>query len=342
MHYKNLPYIQTVNGAKKTYYYFRKDHNLPGIRLPNPNTSTRDTCLQAYYTAKNIKPSDLKGKFTMLYTVLEEFLEDAVAHVCQSSKVNYTAHANRIKQHFPDMPLGEISRLHVIDYLKQIENKNTSKNNQSFFKRFWKWAIYHHYIQEDIFADLRRAPSSENELAAIRKGRWTETMIKTFRKQWPTNTYERTAMEVLLNTGCRVSDAIHLTKANLDGDVLKYVAQKNKIQVSVKLKSKFFAHIQHVVTDNEPFLRHPKTHEEFTSYQSFYSFFKNATKTANVDGGIHGLRKAFATRLVESGVNQFGLIAACGWTNPYTAQIYVKEFERRKAGLEATASMKFE
>jgi integrase len=64
--------------------------------------------------------------------------------------------------------------------------------------------------------------------------------------------------------------------------------------------------------------------------ESFGNWFREACKAAGVPGAAHGLRKAAATRLADSGATEAELEAIFGWRGGRMASLYTRNADRIK------------
>ncbi|RWB75282.1 MAG: hypothetical protein EOQ50_13365 [Mesorhizobium sp.] len=73
---------------------------------------------------------------------------------------------------------------------------------------------------------------------------WTEEDISAYRKKWKMGTPERLAMEVLLHTGLRRSDAVRIGWKHVAGGRIEITAQKTGAELSIPIRAELIGYIR--------------------------------------------------------------------------------------------------
>lgn len=174
-------------------------------------------------------------------------------------------------------------------------------------------------------------PVSRSEVVRHKKTgfhEWTEEEIAQYRAFWPLGTKPRLAMELVLWTGKRRSDAHRA--ATPKGGRVAFTAKKTGKGQDLPVAPQLQAAIDAMpavglttllVTDyGKPF-----------SVNGFGNWFKDKCERAGLPQcTLHGLRKALARRGAERGVSQQGLKALGQWSGDREVAVYVAGANQRK------------
>ena len=140
---------------------------------------------------------------------------------------------------------------------------------------------------------------------------WTEVEIATFEYRWPIGTRERLALALLLYTGQRRGDVIHMGRQHIANGPIQLVQHKTKAQLSIPIHPELQRVMDGTPSDHLTFLC-TSNGKPFTA-PGFGNWFREAYDTANVRGcSAHGLRKAAARRLAEAGCSPHQIASITG------------------------------
>lgn len=167
---------------------------------------------------------------------------------------------------------------------------------------------------------------------------WTDQEIQQFRNRWPIGSRERLAMELLLDTALRESDAVLVGRQHRKGDELHLHHGKNEsltvLEIGPDLAKAMAAYdsgnMTYVATEyGRPFT--PK---------GFYNWFKRACVKANLGHcSPHGLRKARSRILAEAGATTLEGRAVTGHKTDKMFEHYAKSANQRKLAKNANAKV---
>ena len=154
---------------------------------------------------------------------------------------------------------------------------------------------------------------------------------------------DKAILETLYATGMRVSEVVHLQKANVNLDIgfLRCVGKGNKERV-IPLGKKAAASISRYLQVSRPHFLKTKASEflfvsrlgKKLSRQSMWKMIKRYARAARIKKPIkpHILRHSFATHLLERGADLRSVQEMLGHSNISTTQIYTHiNKERLKA-----------
>ena len=162
---------------------------------------------------------------------------------------------------------------------------------------------------------------------------WTPAEVDIYRGHHKIGTKARLALELMLNVGARISDASRIGRQHETDGWLNFVAWKNRNRKSRKI-------IQCPITPElaEALAASPTGDMTYLVNDLGRPFTINGLGNKMRDwcdaAGLHqctahGLRKAAAVILAESGVTAPELCALFGWSKLETAEIYIRQARQR-------------
>jgi integrase len=150
---------------------------------------------------------------------------------------------------------------------------------------------------------------------------WTEEEIAQFRAYWPMGTKPRLAMELVLWTGKRRSDA-HCA-APPKGGRMAFTAKKTGKKQDLPVAPQLQAAIDAMPAVGISTLLVTEYGTPFT-VGGFGNWFKDKCEKAGLPQcSLHGLRKALARRAAERSVSQQGIKALGQWSGDREVAVYV-------------------
>lgn len=340
MLYNSLPHVERNKVGKYTYYYYRPAGKRQRIRLKDPVRNSEEDCMHSYLQAKqtirDFPKSGKTPKSVRLSKAFKAFLKAKSPTLSETTLKRYQAFARRICAHFNDCFVAQVTEPAFDAFILAVKGPQSANKLLSFAHQAWQWFKSHHLIYENPISNV-----SPREIRQGNHKRWTEREVKRFKDHWRPQTWERQVLDILLYTGARISDAMDLDKSNIfrddsNQDCLEYVSKKTQTRITMHLNERLKAEIGYVIKENRPFVYNPRTGKKFKSYKTFYRRWKKACLTAGVNKTTHGLRKTVATRLANSGKSANEIMAMLGWKNLKTAEIYVKEADRRRLGISTS------
>jgi integrase len=189
----------------------------------------------------------------------------------------------------------------------------------------FEWAVDAGYAKSNPVKDVKRPKVKSSGFQP-----WTEEDVIAFYQKHRAGTQERLAVEIMLFTGLRRSDAYRLGPQHIKNDVIEIRAEKNGEELFIPLHPILAATLQSVKTGHMAYLVTPKQGRPFKSAASFGNWFGGACADANVTGRAHGIRKQVAQKLAESGGSNAELKALFGWNSDAMAALYTKGADKRK------------
>ncbi|MDI6029110.1 tyrosine-type recombinase/integrase [Corticibacterium sp. UT-5YL-CI-8] len=157
---------------------------------------------------------------------------------------------------------------------------------------------------------------------------WTIEEVERYQARHPVGTQARLAMDILLYTGLRRSDAIRLGRQHLKNGVINIKAGKNGAEITIPLLPPLAKSIEATATGDLVYLINSRGQP--WKNISFGYWFADRCDEAEVPGRAHGLRKAGATIAANNGATPFELTAMFGWSSVKMAEVYTKKTDRTR------------
>jgi integrase len=335
--------FRTRHGA--IIYYFRVGKG-PRVRLPDDPGS--DEFNRAYkealmaHLAGELKSDDGKT----LGWLIDQYRESQqYGELAQETRKQFKYQLNRMKEKAGKAPLHELTSASIVSGRDARRNKPSDANKYlRASKKLFGFAVERGWMRENPAKGVELVPLPNKKVGFLQ---WEEDDLKMFEVRWPVGTRERLAMDLLLYTGVRRSDAVRLGKQHMrrNGEVVirtdKSVNSGNPVEVTITILPPLARSIAATPTGDLTFL--------ITQYgrpwkkESFGNWFKRACTEAGVndDGkAAHGLRKVSATRAAEAGATEAELNAMFGWTEGSgEAAHYIRKANRAKLARSGQAKV---
>ncbi len=166
---------------------------------------------------------------------------------------------------------------------------------------------------------------------------WTSEELQAFRAYWPMGSVPRLALELMISIGARRSDVCqigprHQFKRNGQTWV-RFTAHKGRnlypVEIEARLTKEAVQALEAAGGAGSTFIcTHRRTGYTIESFGNAFSSWCTAAGLPHCSA--HGLRKAAAIALAESGSTAIELCAIFGWTNLRTAQIYIEKANKTR------------
>lgn len=187
------------------------------------------------------------------------------------------------------------------------------------------WAVKNEFVAENPCKKV-----SPLKVKSAGYHTWTTEEVEQYRERHPTGTTERLAVDLLLFTGLRISDAIKAGRQHVKDGVLTIVTGKTGSVVSIPVFPELRRSIDATKTGTLTFLVR-KRGRPFPSSATFSGWFRTACDEAGLPHcTAHGLRKAGATIAANGGATVHELMAMFGWARSSMAEIYTKAADRTR------------
>lgn len=187
------------------------------------------------------------------------------------------------------------------------------------------WAVASEYVDEN---PCRNVGSRKVKSEGFHT--WTMEEVEQYRARHPLGTRQRLAMEFLLFTGLRISDAMRAGRQHVRNGVLTMVTGKTRATVSIPIFPELQRAIDATPSGSLTFLLSERG-RPFASSYAFSPWFRRACDEAGLPHcTAHGLRKAGATIAANNGASVHELMAMFGWARSSMAEVYTRAADRAR------------
>lgn len=336
---RQLPYLQREKSRHgRAKWFFRK---FRGSRIRLPDEYGTPEFMTAYEAA--LKGAPARARVSRHDSGSLAWLVDQWR---QSSDWSGTSRATRkqrenILQHVlgssGDAPFAEISSSDIRAGRERRQNTPAAANNfLKTLRALFRWAKEAGHVESDPAKDV---PFLKTKTKGFTP--WTPDDVALYRKRWPLGTRQRVALEVLLNTGLRRSDAVRVGRQHVKDDTITINTFKSEngqhetVTVYIPVSEQLREALAHGPTGDLAFIvgaqGRPLTKE------SFGNNFRDWCKEAGLAKGksAHGLRKLLASMVADNGGSEMELQALFGWVTNQQSLLYTKSANRKRLALQA-------
>jgi integrase len=220
---------------------------------------------------------------------------------------------------------------------KRSDKPGAADKLVKYLRALFKWAIDKKHATHNPTIGVAKINEGDGWHA------WTPDEVEAYRKHHVIGTKARLALELMLNVGARVSDACQIGRQHESDGWLKFVAWKNRNKKSRKtiecpITSELRAAIDAAETGDLTYLINDLG-KAFTiaGLGNKMRDWCDAAKLPQCSS--HGLRKAAAVIMAENGATAPELCAIFGWSKLETAEIYIREAQKRRMVSNAFARL---
>lgn len=230
--------------------------------------------------------------------------------------------------------ISDITRKAIIEGRdRRADRPAAARHFVDTLRGLFRWAVDAEMIEADPTRDVRVAkPRTDGHHT------WTAEEIERFHTRYPRGTRERVAFDLLLFTGLRRGDAVKAGRQHIKDGVLTLRTEKTGETVRVPVMQPLVETLAAGPTGALAFIAGERG--EPMAKESFGNWFRQACNAAGCPGSAHGLRKALATIMAESGVSVHELESVFAWRGGGMAALYTRTANR--AAMARTAVSKVE
>lgn len=231
-------------------------------------------------------------------------------------------------------PVNRLSTKHIQMLRDRKAGKPGAANNRlKYLSAMLGWAVEAKHISSNVARDAKPVKYATGGFYT-----WTDADVVRFEDRHPIGTKARLALALLLYTGVRRDDVVHLGRQHVKGSNLVFVPRKTRhlrAEASVKpLLPELEQIIAQSPTGDLTFLV-TEYGRPFTA-AGFGAWFRKRCDEAGLENcTAHGLRKAGATRAAERGATDRQLMALFDWTSSSQATTYTRKADKTRLAAEA-------
>lgn len=331
-------YVQMFKDSrddKKWWLYFRRQGQ-PKVTLRGPIFS--DEFWSDYNNAMAGQPVNVgAGASKTIPGTVQELVAKYYAsadfqNLATATQRNYSSVLEPFRIDHGDKPAAGLKREHINAILNKRALTSTAqaKNLGKRLNTLMKFGVDFGLLADNPMIGVKRVKHEETHYEM-----WTDEDIKRYRTKWPEGTPERIALEVLVYTGLRRSDAVKLGPQHRKDGVFTITAQKTGVELNIPVHptlAKALAmhnrkHLVYIVTQ----------HETSRSEKAFTNWIKKAATKAGLppSRSPHGLRRAACRALAEAGCDVWEIMSITGHQNASEVQGYVDDIDKKKLAKNA-------
>lgn len=319
------PYIQKeVTRHGKIVWYFRRGKE-KRVRLPGIFGSKEFN--QAYVAALSGLPIEKKSRAprsTLRWLVNQYYESGRFLNLAAGTQKNQRLVFEKVCSTGADLNFKAISTRDIIAGKVRREGKpNTAVAYVICMKVLFNFARDSGWVDTNPADGIEaRAPKTEGFHT------WTIEEVECFQNYYQLGTQARLAMDIMLYTGLRISDAFSLGPQHIRDGYISVKTQKTKTEVFIPVLPPLAKSIGASKVNGLLFL--PSSSGKAWPDTSASRWFKQRCREAGVPGTAHGLRKAGATFAAENGATPHELAAMYGWTSTKMAEIYTRKADKQR------------
>lgn len=257
--------------------------------------------------------------------------------LAETTKSAYRGVLNRFVEKHGDGPIAGLQPKHINKLIDDMADTPSAASN---FRKRLK-GLMDYAVAAELRTDNPVVVAKKVKLKTTGHRTWTEEDIAAFRKRHKVGTPLRLAMEVLLHTGLRRSDAVrlgwkHLTK---DGFVITTKKSQGHVELCIPVHSDLARHIAECPKDGPAFVA--TMYGRARSEKAFSSWISEAASDAGLPAksSPHGVRKAACRRLAETGCSALEIMSITGHTDIREIERYCREAARKKLAVAAMTKL---
>jgi len=279
--------------------------------------------------AGRIKPGSVSAAIMGYYGSIE------FQGLAKSTRDTYRNMLDRFRAKHGDGPIAGMQTKHVNAIIDDMASTPSSASN--FRKRLS--AIMDYAMSAGMRSDNPVRDAKRVKLRTAGHRTWSEDDIAAFRSHWGEGTPQRLAMEILLYTGLRRSDAVRIGWRHVYDNRILITAQKTGADLDIPIHVGLATFLQSCPRTDPTFIitsfGQPRSEKAFSAYIS------EAAKDAGLPAksAPHGLRKAACRRLAEAGCSAMEIMSITAHTDIREIERYCREAGKRGLSLSAMAKV---
>ena len=217
---------------------------------------------------------------------------------------------------------------------KRDDKASTANRRLTVFKRFYRYALRQHLVEQDPCLKLRAAKQAQRFPKVLSEEQIT-TLLNTPDTGEALGLRDRTMLELMYASGLRVSEIVSLKTValGLNEGVVRVVNGKGGKERLVPFGAEAGDWLRRYLQEARPILLEGKTCQEVfvgrhtgsgLTRQAFWSIIKRYAQLADIKVALspHTLRHAFATHLLNHGADLRVVQLLLGHADISTTQIY--------------------
>jgi integrase len=287
--------------------------------------------LKAYYEALEAKPAPAVIREKTFYWLVDQYYRSQkFKNFDKLTQGDKRSVLDRFCATAGNLPYASLRRADVeASQERRRETPAAADKLVKYLRALFEWAIKDGYATHNPAVGVEKIHDSDGWHT------WTANEIEAYRKFHPIGSKARLALESFLNIGARISDVCRIGRQHEIEGRLKFVAwkgrgkKKTRRTIDVPIGADLSAALARTPTGDMTYLV-TEAGLPFT-INGLGNKMRDWCDAAGLPQcSAHGLRKAAAVALAESGVTAPELCAIFGWSKLETAEIYIREANKQR------------
>lgn len=248
-----------------------------------------------------------------------------------ATRRNYQSVLEPFRTEYGDKPLAGLETKHINAILNKRALTSTAqaKNLRKRLSTLFKFAIDCTPLTVNPMIGVKAVKHAETHYEM-----WTDEDTAKYRAHWKEGTPQRIALEILIYTGLRRSDAVRLGPQHLKDGIFTIVAQKTGVELNIpvhpsldKTLTNCRNHLVYIVTQQQ----------KSRSEKAFTNWIIEAAQKAGLppSRSPHGLRRATCRALAEAGCTVWEIMSITGHQSSKEVEGYVADIDKKKLAKSA-------
>ncbi|MGU3399276.1 tyrosine-type recombinase/integrase [Brucellaceae bacterium D45D] len=319
------PYIQReVTRHGKTIWYFRRGKE-NRIRLPGAFGSPEfNAAYDAALAGQPIERRTTAPRSSLRWLVDRYYESGRYSRLADNTQKNQRLALEIVCSTGAQLNFRAITRKDIMAGKVRREAKpHSARAYVQVMRAIFDFAIESGWVEVNPAEGIKaKMPRSEGHHT------WTMEEVLKFQTHFPLGTKPRLAMDILLYTGLRMSDAVKIGPQHIRDGYIVVKTQKTKTDLHIPILPPLMESIRAANIDGLLFLPAIKGGQWRAPTASMW--FSKCCREAGVSGSAHGLRKAGATFAAENGATPHELAAMYGWASTQMAEVYTRKADKNR------------
>lgn len=307
-------------------YYFKSPFGTEGFRTEYRQCLDGNTPIGA----DKIVPGSISDLIARYYRT-QDFLNGAPA-----TQMKNRGMLEAFRKEHGDKRVTSIMFEHVDAILakKAKDTPAAARNLRKVLRRLFAFAIRVRLRSDNPVEHTARIKAAGKGFRA-----WTEQEVAAYQKAHPLGTTARLAMELMLWTGNRLSDAVKMTSADIVGDAFHIRQKKTGKVVVIPIAPDLQSALDAMQRIDGPAIL-------LTAYGKAYSDkafgmrMAKWVKEAGLSGiSSHGLRKTISNRMALAGVGNQGIKSITGHSADSEVALYTRGVDQKRLAVETMGQL---
>ncbi|NBW09741.1 MAG: hypothetical protein EBR82_17130 [Caulobacteraceae bacterium] len=251
-----------------------------------------------------------------------------------TTRETYSGIYERFRAKYGDRQVSTMTARHVANLVSKMADTPAAANNlRKRLNQIFNFAILQGWRADNPAAAVRGIRQTGDGFAT-----WQEAQIAQFEAHWPIGTMPRLAFDLALYTAQRRSDIRLMGPQHVEDGMIRVrqikTGEPMRIPIDPRLAKSIAAtktgHLAFIIADSgRPFTE-----------DGFGMWFMRRCREAGITGySMHGLRKAAARRMAESGLSNQLIKSITGHRTDAEVSRYTREAEQTRMAKLAMAQM---